>query len=229
MFRLARHLARTDEIGDAVVGADLDDLHELLGRRPDSWLEGEAELERFVLADAEHRQSRRRRSSPLFHRRHLRAQMLLGPPGSAMARHLPIQPFRELSARRCAGPVSPRRRRPRASADAPGWRAVVIRHRGRCATVGLLAEVDLVLLELTEITGARHGTGVPGGRGDLPHLRGVLDVDRLDLVVVAPAAPSGGAPSGRSAGRAGARAAGWHSRRPGRRRRWPSPRPWPRR
>jgi hypothetical protein len=30
----------------------------------------------------------------LFHKRNLRAQMLLGPAGSAMARHLPIQPFR---------------------------------------------------------------------------------------------------------------------------------------
>jgi hypothetical protein len=31
---------------------------------------------------------------PLFHKRNLRAQMLLGPAGSAMARHLPIQMFR---------------------------------------------------------------------------------------------------------------------------------------
>jgi len=30
----------------------------------------------------------------LFHRRHLRAHALLGPPGSAMATHLPIQTFR---------------------------------------------------------------------------------------------------------------------------------------
>jgi hypothetical protein len=31
----------------------------------------------------------------LFHRRNLRAQMLNGPRGPAMARHIPIQSFRE--------------------------------------------------------------------------------------------------------------------------------------
>ena len=92
-FRLARHLARFDEIGDAVVDANLDDLHRLLGHRPDSWRDGEAELERFVLADAaEGRHDEE--LVVLFHRLHLRAQMLLGPAGSAMARHLPIQAFR---------------------------------------------------------------------------------------------------------------------------------------
>ena len=40
-FRVARHLMRVDEIGDAVVEADLDDLHELLGRRPADWWEAE--------------------------------------------------------------------------------------------------------------------------------------------------------------------------------------------
>jgi aminoglycoside phosphotransferase (APT) family kinase protein len=92
LFRLARHVARLDEIGDAVADADLDDLHELLGRRPASWREGEAELERFVLADAaagRHDEALLR----LFHKRNLRAQTLLGPAGSAMARHLPIQKF----------------------------------------------------------------------------------------------------------------------------------------
>jgi aminoglycoside phosphotransferase (APT) family kinase protein len=92
MFRLARHAARADEIGGAVSDADLDDLHQLLGRRPGSWLEGEADLERFVLANA----GTARYDDELvalFHRRHLRAQMLLGPPGSAMTRHLPIQSF----------------------------------------------------------------------------------------------------------------------------------------
>ena len=92
MFRLARHAARADEIGAAVSDADLDDLHQLLGRRPDSWLEGEAELERFVLR---HSDSSRYDEAlvGLFHRRHLRAQMLLGPAGSAMTRHARIQPF----------------------------------------------------------------------------------------------------------------------------------------
>jgi hypothetical protein len=51
------------------------------------------ELERFVLADAaEGRYDVE--LLRLFHRRNLRAQMLNGPAGSAMARHLPTQPFR---------------------------------------------------------------------------------------------------------------------------------------
>jgi len=93
MFRMARHIARADEIGDAVSEADLDDLHALLGRRPASWLEGEAELERFVLADA--KEGRHDEALiPLFHKRHLRAHALLGPAGSAMTRHMKIQTFR---------------------------------------------------------------------------------------------------------------------------------------
>ena len=83
-----------DEIGDAVSRADLDDLHQLLGHRPESWLEGEAELERFVLADADTGRHDEQLVA-LFHKRNLRAQMLLGPAGSAMARHLPIQMFRD--------------------------------------------------------------------------------------------------------------------------------------
>ena len=92
LFRTARHIARADEIGDRVSEDDLDDLHELLGHRPGSWLEGEAELERFVLADADtgrHDEA----LVQVFHKRNLRAQMLLGPAGSAMARHLTIQTF----------------------------------------------------------------------------------------------------------------------------------------
>jgi hypothetical protein len=91
-FRVARHLMRFDEIGDAALEADLDDLHSLLGRRPADWQEGAEELERFVLADAalgKHDEELVR----LFHRRNLRAQMLNGPAGSAMARHNPIQGF----------------------------------------------------------------------------------------------------------------------------------------
>jgi len=92
MFRLARHAARSAEIGDAVSSEDLDDLQVLLGHRPASWLEGEEELERFVLANAD--TSRHDVAlTELFHKRHLRAQMLLGPAGSAMARHAAIQPF----------------------------------------------------------------------------------------------------------------------------------------
>jgi hypothetical protein len=92
-FRMARHLQRTNQIGDAVVAADLDDLHDLLGSRPATWADGDADLERFVLADAttgEHDEDLIR----LFHRRNLRIHMQLGPEGSKMVAHFPTQPFR---------------------------------------------------------------------------------------------------------------------------------------
>jgi aminoglycoside phosphotransferase (APT) family kinase protein len=89
-FRLARHLQRFDEIGDACTGADLDDLQAFLGRRPATWQEGDAALEEFVLADdGAHDEE----LLQLFHRRYLRYKMLCGPAGSAMARHEPIQRF----------------------------------------------------------------------------------------------------------------------------------------
>jgi aminoglycoside phosphotransferase (APT) family kinase protein len=93
-FRLARHLHRTDEIGAALLAADLDDLHRLLGHRPETWHDAETELERLVLADRDtgtHDET----LLALFHRRNLRAQMLNGPEGSAMAAHKPLQPFRK--------------------------------------------------------------------------------------------------------------------------------------
>jgi aminoglycoside phosphotransferase (APT) family kinase protein len=89
-FRLGRHLARVDEIGDACVAADLDDLHELLGSRPKTWQDGDAALEAFVLADdGAHDHA----LVALFHRRLWRAHQMLGPPGSAMTRHNAVQPF----------------------------------------------------------------------------------------------------------------------------------------
>jgi hypothetical protein len=91
-FRLSRHLLRVDEIGDQVVEADLDDIGELLHHRPRSWHEGEEELEHFVLADAA-KGAHDEELLLLFHRQNLRAQMLNGPAGSAMARHIPLQPF----------------------------------------------------------------------------------------------------------------------------------------
>jgi hypothetical protein len=90
-FRLARHLQRFDEIGDACTAADLDDLRDLLGRRPSTWQEGDAALEEFVLADGG---AHDEELLQLFHRRYLRYKMLCGPEGSAMARHEPIQKFR---------------------------------------------------------------------------------------------------------------------------------------
>ncbi len=89
-FRLARHLQRFDEIGDVLTGSDLDDLHELLGRRPTTWQEGDAALEEFVLADAGDHDVE---LLQLFHRRFLRYKLLVGPAGSAMATHHPIQKF----------------------------------------------------------------------------------------------------------------------------------------
>ena len=91
-FRTVRHLARVDEIGDALVEDDLDDLHRVLGRRPGSWWEGDAELERFVLADAEEGRHDEQLIW-LFHRRHLRTHVQLGPPGSGMLFHPPAQRF----------------------------------------------------------------------------------------------------------------------------------------
>ena len=89
-FRLARHLQRFDEIGDECTEADLDDLQGLLGRRPSTWQEGDAALEAFVLADdGAHDEE----LLQLFHRRYLRYKLLVGPAGSAMATHHPIQKF----------------------------------------------------------------------------------------------------------------------------------------
>ncbi len=91
-FRLARHLQRHDEIGQAVLAADLDDVAALLGSRPADWQEAEAALERFVLADAA--VGRHDRDLVvLLYRINRRAQLLLGPAGSAMTRHFPAQRF----------------------------------------------------------------------------------------------------------------------------------------
>jgi aminoglycoside phosphotransferase (APT) family kinase protein len=89
-FRLARHLQRFDEIGRACVAADLDDMASLLGHRPATWQDGDAELERSVLEDGGRHDEELIR---LFHRRLWRAHQLMGPAGSAMTRHLPIQRF----------------------------------------------------------------------------------------------------------------------------------------
>ena len=91
LFRLARHLQRRDEIGDALDQADLDDLERLLGARPHDWRDGEAKLEALVLADTAGRHDAE--LVRLFHKRNLRAHMLLGPAGSAMTHHHTIQGF----------------------------------------------------------------------------------------------------------------------------------------
>lgn len=91
-FRIARHLQRRHEIGGGLDDADLDDVYQLLGRRPTDWRDAERELERFVIADAEvgrHDEA----LTVLFHRRNLRAHMALGPAGSSMTRHHQCQRF----------------------------------------------------------------------------------------------------------------------------------------
>ena len=90
LFRLSRHLQRRDEIGDQLASADLDDLEEVLGVRPENWEEGEEKLERFVMADKGRNDAQ---LLTLFHKRNLRAHMLLGPAGSAMTHHHTIQSF----------------------------------------------------------------------------------------------------------------------------------------
>ena len=82
--RLARHVERTGEIGAAVVDADLDDIAKLTGHRAAGWAEGEADLERFVLADTGAHDDD---LVLLFHRRLHRARMLNGPAGSWITRH----------------------------------------------------------------------------------------------------------------------------------------------
>jgi hypothetical protein len=90
-FRLARHLQRSDEIGASVVAQNTDDVATLVGHRPATWEEADRELERFVM-----------RAGPewdvplvrLFHRRLERQRTLLGPPSSAIARHIPLEPIR---------------------------------------------------------------------------------------------------------------------------------------
>jgi len=94
MFRTARHLRRVNEIGDAVVSADLDDLYRVTGIKAQSWQDGDTELEQFVAADAgigRHDEA----LLWLFHRRNLRSHMQMGPPGSSMTRHFPTQRFDE--------------------------------------------------------------------------------------------------------------------------------------
>jgi aminoglycoside phosphotransferase (APT) family kinase protein len=94
-FRLARHLARMDELGACVEAADLEDLGELLGTRPADGPAGDAALEEFVLADNGQHDTE---LVSVFYRRLQRALQTLGPEGSAIARHNPVAPFPEIDA-----------------------------------------------------------------------------------------------------------------------------------
>jgi len=92
-FREARHVQRWDQIGRQLEDDNLDDLHAFLGVRPADFRDGDRLLEEFVHtknANGAHDTE----LCQLFHKRNLRSQMLNGPLGSAMARHIPIQSFR---------------------------------------------------------------------------------------------------------------------------------------
>lgn len=91
-FRTVRHLARVSEMGDAIVEADLDDIHKVTGKRPETWREGDAWLERFVLADKDIGKYDEELVW-LFHRRNLRNHMQMGPVGSKMVEHFTCQRF----------------------------------------------------------------------------------------------------------------------------------------
>jgi aminoglycoside phosphotransferase (APT) family kinase protein len=88
LYRLAAHLQRLDQVEAEVLQADLADLESLLGHRPPTWDEGEAELERFVLADDGRHDAE---LIDLLHRRNWRHWATIAPPGTTLARWEPIQ------------------------------------------------------------------------------------------------------------------------------------------
>ena len=89
-FRLARHLERFDQIGAEVMELDRADVEALTGARSADWNDCETQLERFVLTDDG---AHDRQLVELFNRRWRRYKALMGPVGSAMAEHHPMQPF----------------------------------------------------------------------------------------------------------------------------------------
>jgi aminoglycoside phosphotransferase (APT) family kinase protein len=76
MQRTAVYLDRADRYGAALDADDLDDVEKLLGRRPSSWQEADAQLEELVLASGPERDSDFIR---YFHRRLSREESLLYP------------------------------------------------------------------------------------------------------------------------------------------------------
>jgi hypothetical protein len=88
VYRLAGHLLRLNEVGAEAAESDIADLERLLGHRPASWDDGEAELERFVLEDGGRHDAE---LIDLLHRRNWRHWATLAPPGSALAKWEPIQ------------------------------------------------------------------------------------------------------------------------------------------
>ncbi len=76
MQRTAVYLDRSDRYGAALEADDLDDVAKLLGHRPSSWQEADAELEALVFASGPERDAEFMR---YFHRRLAREESLLYP------------------------------------------------------------------------------------------------------------------------------------------------------
>jgi aminoglycoside phosphotransferase (APT) family kinase protein len=89
-FRLGRHLQRFDEIGNACVEADREDLARLIGHAPSGWEDCERALEDFIAEDGGRHDDE---LVMLFYRRLRRYKALMGPEGSAMAAHHTLQPL----------------------------------------------------------------------------------------------------------------------------------------
>jgi hypothetical protein len=89
-YRLARHLQRLDEIGEAVDAADVEDVATMLGRRVTDRAEADAALLDLIDgAGPEHD----RALFDLCARRLQRWHLTLGPAGSLVVRHPPLQPL----------------------------------------------------------------------------------------------------------------------------------------
>jgi aminoglycoside phosphotransferase (APT) family kinase protein len=88
--RIASHLKRVDEVGPALAAADLDELANLLGHRPDP-ADADAELVDFVEhAGPEHEEALVR----LLDARAQRMHLSMASPGSLMLRHPPLRSLR---------------------------------------------------------------------------------------------------------------------------------------
>jgi hypothetical protein len=90
LHRLARHLVRLDESGAAADDANLDDLADLLGHRPDP-ATADVELLAFIARDEPEHDAALVR---LLDRRVQRAQLLMAPEGSLMLRHPQLRGLR---------------------------------------------------------------------------------------------------------------------------------------
>lgn len=89
-YRLARHLQRVDQIGEATRREDLAEVAAFLGRAVRTPAEADEQLSQRAL---ESDPSGDRELLRLLDRRMQRRSALLGPPGSLLTRHVPLQPM----------------------------------------------------------------------------------------------------------------------------------------